>query len=172
MRFCEVLKKLRKERGMTQAEAAEALGISRSTFGMYEQGNRQPDFETEEKIADLFNVSLDYLRTGEHNFHTEINSADGQPVWYLDPETARLAQEAPRAREAMQAVHRTWFTLILEEVGDRAVARTIVLLGDGLYYNAVLAGAIADDDVAGTGPQDRAELLEVVAQLKQQARSR
>lgn len=94
MRFCEVLKKLRKERGMTQAEAAEALGISRSTFGMYEQGNRQPDFETEEKIADLFNVSLDYLRTGEHNFHTEINSADGQPVWYLDPETARLAQEA------------------------------------------------------------------------------
>lgn len=96
MKFSEVLKKLRKDRGMTQADAAKALGISRSTFGMYEQGNRQPDFETEEKIADLFNVSLDYLRTGENNFHIDHNTTvhtDGQSGWYLDPEAARMAQE-------------------------------------------------------------------------------
>lgn len=80
---------------------------------------------------------------------------------------ARLALDAyPQAREAMQAIHRRWYTMILEEVGDRAVARAIVLLGDGLYYNAVLAGAIAADDVAGTSPADREELLDVVARLK------
>ncbi len=87
--------------------------------------------------------------------------------------TARLALDAyPQAREAMQSIHRRWFTMILDEVQDRAVARTIVLLGDGLYYNAVLAGAISADDVAGTEPADRLELLEVVARLKEQAAGR
>ena len=85
MKFSEVFKNLRKEKGLTQVEMAKELGISRSAIGMYEQGKREPDFETEEKIADYFNVTLDYLRTG--------NSAPSTG-WYLDPETARLAQDA------------------------------------------------------------------------------
>ena len=61
-KFNEVLKYLRTSRGITQAEFAKAMGISPSTVGMYETGEREPNFETEEKIADYFNVSLDVLR--------------------------------------------------------------------------------------------------------------
>lgn len=61
-KFNEVLKCLRTSRGITQAEFAKAMGISPSTVGMYETGEREPNFETEEKIADYFNVSLDVLR--------------------------------------------------------------------------------------------------------------
>ena len=61
-KFNEVLKFLRTSRGITQAEFAKAIGISPSTVGMYETGEREPNFETEEKIADYFNVSLDVLR--------------------------------------------------------------------------------------------------------------
>ena len=61
-KFNEVLKYLRTSRGITQAEFAKALGVSPSTVGMYETGEREPNFETEEKIADYFNVSLDILR--------------------------------------------------------------------------------------------------------------
>ena len=61
-KFNEVLKYLRTSRGITQAEFAKALGVSPSTIGMYETGEREPNFETEEKIADYFNVSLDVLR--------------------------------------------------------------------------------------------------------------
>lgn len=61
-KFYEVLKYLRTSRGITQAEFAKALGVSPSTVGMYETGEREPNFETEEKIADYFNVSLDVLR--------------------------------------------------------------------------------------------------------------
>lgn len=61
-KFCEVLKYLRTSRGITQAEFAKAMGVSPSTIGMYETGEREPNFETEEKIADYFNVSLDVLR--------------------------------------------------------------------------------------------------------------
>ena len=90
MTFSEALRNLREERKLTQEELARALGVSRSTIGMYEQGKREPDFETEEKLADFFNVTLDYLRTGAR---TSVH-ADGQSAWYTDPETARLAQAA------------------------------------------------------------------------------
>ena len=57
-KFQKEFKKLRTEYNMTQAELAKALNMSRSTIGMYEQGKREPDFETLEKISDYFNVSM------------------------------------------------------------------------------------------------------------------
>lgn len=57
-KFQKEFKKLRTEYNMTQAELAKALNVSRSTIGMYEQGKREPDFETLEKISDFFNVSM------------------------------------------------------------------------------------------------------------------
>ena len=53
---------LRKRAGLSQQELADALGISRSTIGMYETGKREPDFETLEAIADFFNVDMNFLR--------------------------------------------------------------------------------------------------------------
>lgn len=61
-KFGDNLKKLRSEMGITQTELAKVIGVKPSTVGMYETGERQPNFEIEEKIADFFNVSLDYLR--------------------------------------------------------------------------------------------------------------
>lgn len=60
--FKDMLKFYRENAGMSQRELAKRLGVAFSTIGMYEQGKRHPDFEVEEKIADLFNVSLDNLR--------------------------------------------------------------------------------------------------------------
>lgn len=59
--FASVIKRLRIERGITQEQLAALLKVSRSTVGMYEAGSREPDFETCEAIADIFNVDMDYL---------------------------------------------------------------------------------------------------------------
>ncbi len=59
--FASTIKHLRTERGITQEQLAAMLKVSRSTIGMYETGNREPDFETCEAIADIFNVDMDYL---------------------------------------------------------------------------------------------------------------
>lgn len=59
--FGSILKNLRTSRGITQGELATMLDVSRSTVGMYETGGREPDFETMEAIADIFNVDMDYL---------------------------------------------------------------------------------------------------------------
>lgn len=63
--FAETLKRLRKEKGLTQVQLAKALKISKSSISMYENGNREPDFETEELIADFFNVNIAVLRGKE-----------------------------------------------------------------------------------------------------------
>ena len=60
--FKDMLKFFRMEKHLSQRELARKLGVSASTISMYEVGKRQPDFETEEKIADFFNVDLNTLR--------------------------------------------------------------------------------------------------------------
>ncbi len=60
-RFSVVFKNLRIGNGYTQQELANKIGVSRSAVGMYENGDREPDFETLEVIADFFNVDMDYL---------------------------------------------------------------------------------------------------------------
>lgn len=46
---------------MTQQAVADAIGISRSSYANYECDRRQPDQATLVRLADLFNVSVDYI---------------------------------------------------------------------------------------------------------------
>jgi transcriptional regulator with XRE-family HTH domain len=55
------IKELRTERGITQADLAKILKISDRAVGHYENGDREPDYSTLLKIADYFDVSIDYL---------------------------------------------------------------------------------------------------------------
>ena len=56
-----ILKKERTLKGLTQEELANHLNISISTVSMIEKDNRKPSYELLEKIADFFNVDIDYL---------------------------------------------------------------------------------------------------------------
>lgn len=61
MAFRKRLSELRKSKNWLQTEVAEKIGVARATYGAYEQGNRQPDFDILERLADLYEVSTDYL---------------------------------------------------------------------------------------------------------------
>ena len=69
--FSKTLKTLRKEKHLTQEQLASYLNISRSTIAGYETKLRQPDFETLQRLSDYFEVSIDFLITGENSivFH-------------------------------------------------------------------------------------------------------
>lgn len=73
---------LRDQRGLTQEELATRLGISRAALSHYEKNRREPDTETLTKVADLFQVSLDYL-VGRTQVATNT----------LDPEIRRFSDE-------------------------------------------------------------------------------
>lgn len=57
----EQLKKLRKAKGMTQADLGFEMGLGKSAIGMYERGEREPDYEILERLADYFNVPMAIL---------------------------------------------------------------------------------------------------------------
>lgn len=59
------LKDARKKSKIKQKDVAEILGIHNTTLARYESGVRHPDFETIEKLADLYNVTTNYLLTGD-----------------------------------------------------------------------------------------------------------
>lgn len=61
MEFKTRLKELRKESPCTQKDIAEKLGISVSAYQYYEVGKNEPNIEKLKILADMFDVTLDYL---------------------------------------------------------------------------------------------------------------
>ena len=61
MEFSERLKELRKKANFTQVEVAEKLGISQPAYASWERGVKKPTQENLVKIAQVLNVSVDYL---------------------------------------------------------------------------------------------------------------
>lgn len=59
--FSRIITLLRKERGITQKKAAEALGVSQALLSHYEKGIRECGLEFVVKVANFYNVSCDYL---------------------------------------------------------------------------------------------------------------
>lgn len=62
--FCMLgsrLKSLRVSKALTQADMANKIDVARTTYAMYEQNKREPDNEVLERIADFFDVTVDYL---------------------------------------------------------------------------------------------------------------
>ncbi len=60
-KFPERLRRLRERRGMNRRALSECCGISKNMVSRYERGERVPDIETATRIAEFFEVSLDYL---------------------------------------------------------------------------------------------------------------
>lgn len=61
MTFGSKLKKMRKDRGLTQDELAKELGLSKTSLVRYELDKREPNFEAIKKIENYFNVSIDEI---------------------------------------------------------------------------------------------------------------
>ena len=81
----EIYCKLRDARNMKDADVARETGITKSTFSDWKNGRSSPKDAKLQKIADLFGVSVEYIRTGKEK--------DDGEKYYLNEETAQVAQE-------------------------------------------------------------------------------
>jgi len=61
MKYGERIASLREKQFLTQEELSKKLGITRASLSHYENNRREPDYNTIVKIANLFNVTIDYL---------------------------------------------------------------------------------------------------------------
>ena len=96
MEFKDRLKELRLQKGYSQVELGKNLGLSNSTISMYERGERQPDFETLDLIADYFNVDVSYL------LGKEIGS-----MYYLDPKLYDIAMRLSEDEQLLGLLEKT-----------------------------------------------------------------
>lgn len=70
------IKKLRKERHITQSELANAIGLSRSSIGMIESNKQGTGNDSLIKIADFFDVTVDYLLSEDDAENIEKKERD------------------------------------------------------------------------------------------------
>ena len=96
MEFKDRLRDLRLQRGYSQVGLGKKLGLSNSTISMYERGERKPDFETLDLIADFFNVDVSYL------LGKEVGS-----MYYLDPMVYDIAMRLSEDEELMCILEKT-----------------------------------------------------------------
>jgi methanogenic corrinoid protein MtbC1 len=103
------IKELRKKLGYTQKELATLLGVGQTTVANYEQGIRVPDTEKLNKLADLFDVTLDYL-LGRHEDKEDSNKKHSTVIKQL----TNIAD-----------IYKVFLELLLK--GDREEARVLVI---------------------------------------------
>jgi methanogenic corrinoid protein MtbC1 len=132
--FSSRLRELRARRKLRQKDLAEKLGVAQTTVANYEQGSRFPGERTLEKIADFFDVSLDYLlgraesssreEPSLHRPGTDFGPLSPLARRYLDTllpgnreEAGRLVLRALDQGESLQTIYREVFERTLQEVG-------------------------------------------------------
>ena len=99
------LKELRQRRNLSQKELSEILKVSTGTVGNWEVGLREPDFQMLIKIADMFNVSCDYLldrfsndeNLNENKIRISISSIEEEMLTEFRNTGKKLGNDGQRA---------------------------------------------------------------------------
>lgn len=70
------LKKLREKIEMEQKDVADKIGVKNNTLSQYESDKRQPDYDILQKLAKLYNVTIDYLITGDEQINEKKTNSN------------------------------------------------------------------------------------------------
>ncbi len=100
---------LREEKGITKKAIAMHLKIDQSTYGKYELDKREPDYETLLKLADFYEVSVDFL-LGRSDIRNP-QETKGEPKGLYGLEVSGLPEEALlQVREYIEYVKHKYTT--------------------------------------------------------------
>lgn len=114
------IRTMRLSRGMTQADLAKAINQSQSSITMYETGRREPDFETLEALADVFNVPLVSFVDGDGVVSVQISSPADDEIRILIPGLSKLPPErVERTKNAFLAMFKATYPELFEGDDDK-----------------------------------------------------
>src|SRR6476469_54486 len=156
------------ERETTLDAVARAAGVSKGGL-IYHFGSREALIEgllgRLEALADDDLAEMNSAPEGPVAYYVRTSAHADAPLDLTMIAATRLLQRShPRTRQVLAAVHERWYLALLEAVGDPAIARLVMLVGYGMYYNATLA---AGDvlDLPAEKPEDIYDLLRLIEQL-------
>ena len=156
------------ERGATLDAVAARAGVSKGGL-LYHFGSKDALTAgfierllalTEEDVAIMLDAPagvVDYL------VRTSVNAGTALDRALIA--AARLAQTSDtRTGVALGSIRRRWLDVVTDAVGDPVVARAIILISDGLYYNSALMG-MGEPDPADTSEEGLDRLLALIGRL-------
>lgn len=110
------LKTLREEKGYLQKYVADKIGVRSNTLSGYENGTRMPDPDTIVRLAELYNVTTDYLLG--HSSKPQLTEQQEFENFVKDPELKRWVKELPKSKEEDLARLKKMWEFIKEEMED------------------------------------------------------
>ncbi len=140
------LKKLRKEKGITQEQLAEQFSVSNRTISRWENGNNMPDLDILIEISDYYEVDLREILNGERkseNMDKEMKETVLQAVDYTNTEAEKYSKRV-RLCNAIAMGLFLLYTIIRDTVvyADYSVVKAIADILQGLAIGMLLAGLI------------------------------
>ena len=137
MNIAERLKDLRKEAGYSQEQVAELLNVSRQAVSKWESAQGYPDIENIIKLAQMYEVSTDYLLLGEESPALTADEADISETGNLEtdlsdiefPETEIPQSENQSKREMSPETKKTLpiIPIIVADIGASAVISVFLI---------------------------------------------
>ena len=156
------------DRGATLDAVAAQAGVSKGGL-LYHFRNREAMvdglLDRLEIVAAEDFASMENAPEGASSYYLRTSTTTGDAFDRLLTAITRLGVEKhPRAGETIRAIQHQWYQLLLAELKDPGIARAVMLMGDGLYYNALFANEWPSD------PAVIDQLSEVLSLLQRTAR--
>lgn len=124
--FNKILRQLRKSKGYLQKDIADALDISAASYSLYEKGQREPKYDLLKKIADFYNVSLDYLLTGR-----AVPSAGTKTLYQTFPDISEIPGSITLdITQDNYQNYKNYFDIIFKDVVEQ------VFTNPGVFYSS------------------------------------
>lgn len=156
------------ERETTLDAVARAAGVSKGGL-IYHFNSREALIEgllrRLEVLAHEDLLLMDSAPEGRVEYYVRTCAQADEPLDRTLIAATRLLQRShSHTREVLAAVHDRWFQSLLTAVGDPSIARLIMLVGYGMYYNATLAGGDSSE-LPAESPEDVDKMLALIKEL-------
>lgn len=97
MEFGKKLKELRKNKGLTQAQLGELIGVTKSVVSFYELQERSPSPDVLIKLSQVFHVSTDYLLGLSAKETVDVTGLEDEDVTLIRNMAERLRRSKDKA---------------------------------------------------------------------------
>lgn len=145
MKIGTFLQELRKEKGLTQEQLAEQLGVARRTVSRWETGANMPDLDILVELSDLYAVDLREILNGERErerMNKELKETVLQVADYSSEEKARLMQRMHWMFIAGLIGFTAFLVTVLLGLDTTAPYEFIGSCGLGIAYGMIIVGVI------------------------------
>lgn len=100
VKIADRIKQLRKKKGVSQSQLAEAIGVKNNTVSTWERGTRKPDFDALQLLSNYFEVSFEYLLGSSDKEEARVKPSQGE----LD--SCALSAKADEIKESTELLCR------------------------------------------------------------------